>query len=71
VASRCIAGSLSAAESDSERVITSYLAANAFVLLLFGWLSSYFGRRNYLWEWIFFIGRRRWTVTTDDPRSNN
>src|SRR5947209_3415057 len=47
VALRYIAGGLSAAESDSEWVITSYLAANASVLLLSGWLSSYFGRRNY------------------------
>ncbi len=47
VALRYIAGGLSAAESDSEWVITSYLAANASVLLLSGWLSAYFGRRNY------------------------
>ncbi|WP_422926022.1 DHA2 family efflux MFS transporter permease subunit [Singulisphaera sp. PoT] len=47
VALRYIAGGLSAAENDSEWVITSYLAANAAVLLLSGWLSSYFGRRNY------------------------
>jgi DHA2 family multidrug resistance protein len=47
VALRYIAGGLSAAESDSEWIITSYLAANASVLLLSGWLSSYFGRRNY------------------------
>jgi DHA2 family multidrug resistance protein len=47
VALRYIAGGLSAAESDSEWVITSYLAANASVLLLSGWLSAYLGRRNY------------------------
>src|SRR6201997_5660772 len=47
VALRYIAGGLSAAENDSEWVITSYLAANAAVLLLSGWLSSYLGRRNY------------------------
>src|SRR5262249_9407076 len=47
VALRYIAGGLSAAENDSEWVITSYLAANASVLLLSGWLSAYFGRRNY------------------------
>jgi len=47
VALRYIAGGLSAAEVDSEWVITSYLAANAAVLLLSGWLSSYLGRRNY------------------------
>lgn len=47
VALRYIAGGLSAAEIDSEWVITSYLAANAFVLPITGWLSSHFGRRNY------------------------
>lgn len=47
VALRYIAGGLSAAENDSEWVITSYLAANATVLLLSGWLSTYLGRRNY------------------------
>src|SRR5206468_9854955 len=47
VALRYIAGGLSAAVIDSEWVITSYLAANAFVLPLTGWLSAHFGRRNY------------------------
>src|SRR5437764_13083156 len=47
VALRYIAGGLSAASNDSEWVITSYLAANAAVLLLSGWLSQYLGRRNY------------------------
>jgi len=47
VALRYIAGGLSAANNDSEWVITSYLAANAAVLLLSGWLSRYLGRRNY------------------------
>lgn len=47
VALRYIAGGLSAAASDAEWVITSYLAANATVLLLSGWLSVRFGRRNY------------------------
>jgi DHA2 family multidrug resistance protein len=47
VALRYIAGGLSSAENDSEWVITSYLAANAAVLLLSGWLSQYLGRRNY------------------------
>jgi DHA2 family multidrug resistance protein len=47
VALRYIAGGLSAAQNDSEWVITSYLAANAAVLLLSGWLSQYLGRRNY------------------------
>src|SRR4051812_37428801 len=47
VALRHIAGGLSAAESDSEWVITSYLASNAIVLPLSGWLSTTFGRRNF------------------------
>jgi DHA2 family multidrug resistance protein len=47
VALRYIAGGLSAAVTDSEWVITSYLAANAFVLPISGWLSARLGRRNY------------------------
>ena len=47
VALRYISGGLSAAQSDSEWVITSYLAANAIVLPITGWLSSRLGRRNY------------------------
>jgi MFS transporter, DHA2 family, multidrug resistance protein len=47
VALRYMAGSLSAAEVDSEWVITSYLAANAIVLPMSGWLLMRFGRRNY------------------------
>jgi DHA2 family multidrug resistance protein len=47
VALRYIAGGLSAAVIDSEWVITSYLAANAVILPISGWLSAHFGRRNY------------------------
>jgi MFS transporter, DHA2 family, multidrug resistance protein len=47
VALRYIAGGLSAAVTDSEWVITSYLAANAIILPISGWLSSHLGRRNY------------------------
>ncbi|MGD9714557.1 MAG: DHA2 family efflux MFS transporter permease subunit [Thermomicrobiales bacterium] len=47
VALRYISGGLSAAQADSEWVITSYLAANAIVLPITGWLSSHLGRRNY------------------------
>ncbi len=47
VALRYIAGGLSAAVVDSEWVITSYLAANAFILPISGFLSSHLGRRNY------------------------
>jgi MFS transporter, DHA2 family, multidrug resistance protein len=38
VALRYIAGGLSAPSSDSEWVITSYLAANAIILPMSGWL---------------------------------
>ena len=47
VALRHIAGGLSAAQSDSEWVITSYLAANAIILPITGWLSAHLGRRRY------------------------
>ena len=47
VALRYIAGGLSAAQTDSEWVITAYLAANAIVLPITGWLSAHLGRRNY------------------------
>src|SRR5438874_13265588 len=47
VALRYIAGGLAAAQTDSEWVITSYLAANAVILPISGWLSAYLGRRNY------------------------
>jgi MFS transporter, DHA2 family, multidrug resistance protein len=47
VALQYIAGGLSAAQVDSEWVITSYLAANAIILPISGWLSAHLGRRNY------------------------
>lgn len=47
VALRYIAGGLSAPITDSEWVITSYLAANAIILPITGWMSARFGRRNY------------------------
>ncbi|HEY2839189.1 MAG TPA: DHA2 family efflux MFS transporter permease subunit [Pirellulales bacterium] len=47
VALRYMAGGLSAAVVDSEWVITSYLAANAIILPISGWLSARLGRRNY------------------------
>ena len=47
VALRYISGGLSAAQTDSDWVITSYLAANAIVLPITGWLSAHLGRRNY------------------------
>jgi len=47
VALRYIAGGLSSAVTDSEWVITSYLAANAIILPISGWLAARLGRRNY------------------------
>ena len=47
VALRYIAGGLSAPANDSEWVITSYLAANAIILPISGWLAMRLGRRNY------------------------
>ena len=47
VALRYIAGGLSAPSNDSEWVITSYLAANAIILPMSGWLSVRLGRRRY------------------------
>src|SRR5579862_5466840 len=47
VALRYIAGGLSSAVSNSEWVITSYLAANAIILPISGWLGARLGRRNY------------------------
>lgn len=53
VALRYIAGGLSAPATDSEWVITSYLAANAIVLPISGWLATRLGRRNYFLLSIF------------------
>jgi DHA2 family multidrug resistance protein len=47
VALRYMAGGLSAPATDSEWVITSYLAANAIILPISGWLALRLGRRNY------------------------
>src|SRR5579863_4131943 len=47
VALRYIAGGLSASVDDSEWVLTSYLAANAVILPISGWLSARLGRKNY------------------------
>ncbi len=47
VALRYIAGGLSAPVTDSEWVITSYLAANAIILPISGRLAARLGRRNY------------------------
>ena len=47
VALRQIAGGLQAASNDSQWTVTSYLAANATILPISGWLSGRLGRRNY------------------------
>jgi DHA2 family multidrug resistance protein len=47
VARPYIAGGLSAPAADDGWVMTSYLAANAFILPITGWLSAHFGRRNF------------------------
>jgi DHA2 family multidrug resistance protein len=47
VALRYIAGGLSASNVDAEWVLTSYLAANATILPISGWLSARLGRRRY------------------------
>jgi MFS transporter, DHA2 family, multidrug resistance protein len=47
VARPYIVGGLSAPAADSQWVMTSYLAANAFILPITGWLSAHIGRRNY------------------------
>ena len=41
-----IAGSLSATVEESTWALTSYLAANAVILPMTGWLSTYFGRKR-------------------------
>jgi DHA2 family multidrug resistance protein len=47
VALRYIAGGLSASNVDAEWVLTSYLAANATILPISGWISARLGRRRY------------------------
>ena len=47
VALRYIAGGFPRRSTDSEWVITSYLAANAIILPISGWLAAHFGRRRY------------------------
>jgi MFS transporter, DHA2 family, multidrug resistance protein len=48
-----IRGSLSAGIDESTWTITSYLASNAIVIPMTGWLSRFFGRKRYF---IFSIG---------------
>src|SRR5947208_7737996 len=43
-----IAGSLSSTVEESTWVLTSYIAANAIVLPMTGWLATFFGRKRLL-----------------------
>ncbi|MEZ5316242.1 MAG: DHA2 family efflux MFS transporter permease subunit [Vicinamibacterales bacterium] len=43
-----IAGSLSATVEESTWVLTAYIAANAIILPMTGWLASFFGRKRLL-----------------------
>src|SRR4029079_1633681 len=43
-----IAGSLSATIEESTWVLTSYIAANAIILPMTGWLATFFGRKRLL-----------------------
>src|SRR2546422_1731326 len=48
-----MAGSLGASNDESTWVLTSYLAANAIVLPISGWLVSVFGRKRFFMTCIF------------------
>ena len=43
-----IAGNLSATVEESTWVLTTYLAANAIIIPITGWLANYFGRKRLL-----------------------
>src|SRR5512140_345322 len=43
-----IAGSLSASIEESTWALTTYLAANAIILPITGWLANFFGRKRLL-----------------------
>jgi DHA2 family multidrug resistance protein len=43
-----MAGSMSSSLDEATWVLTSYLVANAIVLPMTGWLSSFFGRKRFL-----------------------
>ena len=50
-----IAGSLSASIDESTWALTSYLAANAVILPLAGWLANHFGRKRLMiWSVLTF-----------------
>jgi MFS transporter, DHA2 family, multidrug resistance protein len=50
-----IRGSLSAGIDEATWSITSYLAANAIIIPMSGWLSSVFGRKNFLLFSVFLF----------------
>ena len=50
-----IRGSLSAGIDESTWAITSYLASNAIIIPMTGWLSRLFGRKRYLLFSIFLF----------------
>jgi DHA2 family multidrug resistance protein len=50
-----IRGSLSAGIDEATWSITSYLAANAVIIPMTGWLSNVFGRKRYLLFSVFFF----------------
>ena len=50
-----IRGSLSAGVDESTWSITSYLAANAVIIPMTGWLSRFFGRKRFLMFSIFLF----------------
>jgi DHA2 family multidrug resistance protein len=43
-----VAGNLSASVEEATWVLTSYLAANAIIIPITGWLANYFGRKRLL-----------------------
>jgi MFS transporter, DHA2 family, multidrug resistance protein len=50
-----IAGSLGASNDESTWVLTSYLASNAIVLPISGWLASTFGRKRFFMACLFIF----------------
>ena len=50
-----IAGGLGASYDDSTWVLTSYLAANAIVLPMSGWLAEIIGRKRYFMLSLFIF----------------
>src|SRR5580693_5522155 len=50
-----IAGNLGASSDESTWVLTSYLASNAIVLPMTGWLAGLFGRKRFFLLCIFLF----------------